>query len=251
MKICAIMNIWADTSCIYPYMIENIRPVVDGIIVVWSVKSNRGQIIPYVLPKDCILVQCEPGYSSPHSNELARRNAGLEAAKKEGFTHFIMMDGDEGYIQSEFLQQKQIIKETGLIGSVCRVKTYFKSPKLTIGMDRTFVPFIHKITPRLKYILSFKQYPFAFDAGGASQIDCTRRLNITTGVKLMDITMQHFAYVRKDMSLKLQNSSASFKAHRSAVVYEDLKNAKPGYFLKGYQKTLIECENTFNLPIYE
>lgn len=240
MKICAIMNIWADTSCIYPYMIENIRPVVDGIIVVWSVKSNRGQIIPYDLPEDCILIQCEPQYRIPNHNELAKRNAGLEAAKKEGFTHFIMMDGDEGYVQSEFAEQKKIIEETGWIASLCPVKVYFKSPTLTIGLDRTLVPFIHKLSPRLKYVLNDHSYPLAYDRWGAPQIDCTRRLNITQGVRLMDITMHHFSYVRKDMSLKLENSSANFKNSRSEIVYEDLRNAKPGYFLKGYQKELIE-----------
>lgn len=251
MKLAAVFNLWADTSCIYPYMIENIRPVVDGIIVVWSVKSNRGQAIPYELPKDCILVQCEPQYRIPNHNELAKRNAGLEAAKKEGFTHFIMMDGDEGYIQEHFAQQKRIIEQTGVIGSVAIVQTYFKSPTLTIGRDRTLCPFIHKLSPRLKYVLNYSDYPFAYDDSGAAQIDCTRRLNITGGVIWANITMHHLSYVRKDMSLKLENSSANFKNSRSEIVYEDLRNAKPGYFLKGYQKTLIECENVFKLPLYD
>lgn len=252
MKLVAIFNIWADTKCIYPYMIENIRPVVDGIIVVWSVKSNRGQTIPYDLPKDCILVQCEPQYRIPNHNELAKRNAGLEAAKQLGFSHFIMMDGDEGYIQSEFTEQKKLIEDLGIIGTVCKVKTYFKSPTLTIGYDNTLVPFIHKLSPRLKYVLNYSHYPLAYDRWGAAQIDCTRRLNISQGVQLaVHITMHHMSYIRKDMSLKLENSSANFKNSRSEIVYEDLKNAKPGYFLKGYQKTLIECENVFNLPLYE
>lgn len=251
MKLVAIFNIWKDTECIYPYMIENIRPVVDGIIVVWSERSNRGQMVPYELPEDCILVKCEPQYRIPNHNELAKRNAGLEAAKKEGFTHFIMMDGDEGYIQSEFTEQKKLIEDLGIIGTVCRVKTYFKSPTLTIGMDRTLVPFIHKLTPRLKYVMNDSHYPYAYDHDADPQIDCTRRLNITTGVKKLDIVMHHFSYVRKDMPLKLGNSSANFKNSRSEIVYEDLKNAKPGYFLKGYQKTLIETDNLFNLPIYD
>lgn len=229
-------------------MIENIRPVVDGIIVVWSEKSNRGEVIPYDLPEDCILVRHEPQYNIPNHNELAKRNAGLEAAKKEGFTHFIMMDGDEGYIQSEFLEQKKAFEDSGLIGSVCKVKTYFKSPTLTIGYDRTIVPFIHKLSPRFKYVMNYKHYPFT-NKDGAPRIDPTRRLNISAGVKMLNITMHHFSYVRKNMALKLRNSSANFSGARSEIVYDDLENAKPGYFCKGYQKELIECENIFNLPL--
>lgn len=251
MKLAAIFNIWKDTECIYPYMIENIRPVVDGIIVVWSVKSNRGEVAEYELPKDCILVQCEPQYRIPNHNELAKRNAGLEAAKKEGFTHFIMMDGDEGYVQDDFLKQKKAFRTTTVLGTVCRVKTYFKSPTLTIGYDRTLVPFIHKLSPRLKYVLNDHHYPHVFDSNKAPQIDPTRRLNISQGVQMVDITMHHFSYVRKNMALKLRNSSANFNGTRSEVVYDDLINARPGYFLKGYQKTLMECENHFNLPLYD
>jgi hypothetical protein len=250
MKLAAVFNIWADCLCLLPYAIENIRPVVDEIIVVYSWKSNRGNTIKYELPKDCVLVQCEPSGVVPHINETAKRNAGLQKARELGFTHFIMMDSDEFYVQSEFLQQKKLIEENNISGSVCRVKTYFKSPTLTIGFDTTLVPFIHKITPGLQYRLKYAGYPFAYH-GGFARIDSTRRLNITSGVRMLDITMHHFSYVRKDISLKLDNSSATFKAHRAEIVYDDLRNAKPGYFLKGYQKELIQCQNIFNLPLYD
>jgi hypothetical protein len=247
MRIVAVFNIWADCLCLLPYAIENIRPVVDEIIVVYSWKSNRGNTVRYELPKDCILVQCEPQTTVPHINETAKRNAGLEAAKKLGFTHFIMMDSDEFYVQSEFNREKTLIGFNHTAGSVCRVKTYFKSPTLTIGMDSTLVPFIHKITPKLKYHLKFTGYPFAYSNGHA-RIDCTRRLNITRGVVLSDITMHHMSWVRKDFKLKMDNSSASFKSHRSSVVIEDLHNAKDGYFCKSYSRVLVNCPNIFDLP---
>lgn len=250
MKLCAIFNVWADCADLLPYAVENIRPVVDGIIIVWSRKSNRGQVIDYELPKDCILVNHEPINVTPHSNETRKRNAGLEAAKINGFTHMIMMDGDEFYIQSEFLKEKELIEAGNIAGTVCRVQTYFKSPTLTIGIDHTLVGFIHKITPKLSYKLNFANYPFAYKDGGA-RIDSTRRLNITSGVRMVEIIMHHFSYCRKDMSLKLGNSSANFKGKRSEVIYNDLRNAKPGYFCQGYQRELKECLNIFNLPIYD
>lgn len=246
MRIAAIFNAFGDCDLL-PYAIENIRPVVDEVIVVWSRKSNRGKVMEWELPKNCTLVQCEPETTVPHINEIAKRNVGLNFARKEGFTHFINLDGDEFYLQSDFLREKKAIEESGVSGSVCRIQTYFKSPTLTIGFDRTLVPFIHKITPKLKYQLNYAHYPYTYDNGSA-RIDCTRRLNINAGVKLVDITMHHYSYIRKDMSLKLEHSSANFKAQRSAVVYDDLANAKPGYFCKGYQRELVSCENIFNIP---
>lgn len=250
MRIAAVFNVWADCLCLLPYAVENIRPVVDEIIIVWSRKSNRGQVAEYELPKGCTLIQCEPKSNIPHVNETAKRNAGLEAVKAGAFTHFIMMDSDEFYIQSDFIREKKAIEALNVTGTVCRTQTYFKSPTLTIGIDHTLVPFIHKVTLNLQYKLQFIGYPFAYERG-AARIDCTRRLNVSTGVKMVDITMHHFSYVRKDMRMKLENSSATFNDHRTAIVFEDLANAKPGYFCKGYQRELVSCENIFNLPEYE
>jgi glycosyltransferase involved in cell wall biosynthesis len=251
MRIAAIFNIWADCLDLLPHAIENIRPVVDGVIVVWSKKSNRLNVAHYELPKDCILVQCEPDSREPHHNETAKRNAGLSAARQLGFTHFIGMDSDEFYDQQEFLKEKNIIDEKGILGSVCRIKTYFKIPTLTIGFDHTLVPFIHRIGSRLEYKLKFHSYPYTYDREGKCHIDPTRRLNMTAGVKMVDIVMHHFSWVRKDFKLKMENSSANLRGTRADGIFEDLRNAKPGYFCKTYHKELIECDNQFNLPIYD
>ena len=149
MKLAAVFVVWADCADLLPFAVENIRPVVDEIIIVWSEKSNHGHVVEYSLPEHCTLVQCEPSSRVPSHSELAKRNAGLEAVKQGGFTHFIMMDADEFYIKDEFEAQKKAIEEEVIYGSVCRVKTYFKSPTLTIGYDHTLVPFIHKVTPTI------------------------------------------------------------------------------------------------------
>lgn len=256
LKLAAIFVVWADCEDILQYAVDNIAPVVDGIIVVWSKKSNHGVEINFNIPRGELLpcayydIQCEPTVQAPQLNELSKRNAGLDAVKKLGYTHFIMMDADEFYLQDEFTAAKEQINREEILGSVCRIKTYFKSPTLTIGYDHTLVPFIHRIRRHLAYKLNFHGYPFAYQRG-TPYIDPTRRLNVTGGIKMMDITMHHMSYVRKDMALKLENSSANFRKGRADGVYEDLKNAEPGYFCKGYQKTLMECENIFNLPIYE
>ena len=250
MKLAAIFVVWSDCIELLPYAVENIRPVVDDVIIVWSRKSNRGIEMEYNLPENCHLVQWEPVQRAPQHNELAKRNIGLEYAKRMECTHFIMLDADEFYRQDEFNAAKDQIQEEVISGSVCRVQAYFKSATLTIGIDHTIVPFIHRITPNLKYELNFKRYPFAFQ-NGTAYIDPTRRLNITNGVKMMDITMHHYSWVRKDFNLKMENSSANLRGSRGEIILEDLRNAKPGYFCKGYQRELIECKNLFNLPFYD
>jgi len=161
-----------------------------------------------------------------------------------------MMDSDEFYIQSEFEKEKELIYEKEITGTVCRVKAYFKKPTLTIGYEYTLVPFIHRLKPNLKYKFNDHSYPFAVE-GKRGRIDPTRRLNITRGVEMSDVTMHHYSWVRENFEMKLNNSSANFKGNRSEVIYNDLKNAKPGYFLQGYQRELVECENIFKLPLYE
>jgi hypothetical protein len=249
MRLAAVFNVWVDCIELLPYAVENIRPVVDEIILVWSRKSNRGQIAEYELPPNCTLVNFEPVSKDAQVNECMKRNAGLEAVKTLNFTHFIMLDCDEFYDQNEFAKEKKYIRETGVIGTVCRIKTYFKSPTLTIGYDHTLVPFIHSVRRDLHYKLKFSKYPYAYDHSGTAHIDPTRRLNMTYGVKLIEsVTMHHYSWVRKDFSLKMGNSSANFKTARTDMITNDLKNAAPGYFCQMYQRTLTQCENQFNLP---
>lgn len=248
-KLAAVFNYFGDCECLMPYAVEAIRPHVDGIIVVWSRVSNRGKSLEYWMPEDCILVNCEPKSRVPHENEVAKRQAGLQAAKNHGFTHFIAMDADEFYLPDEFNPEKERVFSTGIAGSIARVKTYFKSPTLTIGYDHTLVPLIHKVTPKLEYKLKFAKYPFAVDKRHVAHIDPCRRLNITSGVEMSDVTMHHYSYVRKNMALKIENSSANL-AKSAHVIYEDLQHAKPGYLCKCYNRVLEETENHFNLPIW-
>lgn len=249
MKICAIYIVF-DGEEIFEHSYRNIAPLVDDVIVVWSRLSNSCQSVgcydPLKYPK-AIHVNHEPSIGKiKQANERDKRNAGLREAKRRGFTHFLMCDVDEFYEPQEFLMEKhRIAHNKNLEGLVCRVKTYFKSPELTIGYDPvTYVPFIHKLTPSLHYGMN-KRYPFAYDANGP-RIDPTRQLNIKRGVEWSDITMHHYSHVRNDIRVKIANSSANLG--RSTLL-EDWLNAKEGYFVKMYQRTLVSCENQFNIQL--
>lgn len=255
MKLAAIYNTWSDQELLN-FSIKKIRPLVDGIIVVYSTQSNYGELdANFDFEEDIIYERYEPILSlSPRQNETDKRNAGIDCALENGFTHFIMMDTDEVYDHKEFIKEKERFNDLKLQGLVCRSKVYFKSPTLTIGYDTTLVPFIHKLTTEIKCEFN-RNYPFAWtDTDGVPftpkkriRIDPTRSLNITSGVEWSDITMHHFSYVRSDLNKKIRNSTARDNIQNSTI-FRDYAEAKPGYFCNFYGKVLQECPNVFGFP---
>lgn len=253
MKLCAIFLCWADWDWL-DHSVKNIEPVVDGVIVIAPTKSNYGEHceVPerwYKANTDKLALHFSPtNLNHPSHAETEHRNAGLFFARESGFTHFIMMDADEFYDPDEFNQAKrEFYGNPNLAGLVCPTKVYFGSPTLTIGYDKTLVPFIHKITPGLKHEFN-RSYPFAWE-GKSIRIDPTRSLNINSGVKMSGATMHHYSWVRKDYAKKIRNSTARANLQKSTIV-QDLVHAAPGYFCQFYQRPLVRVPNRFGIPEY-
>lgn len=252
MRLVAIISAWSDCLELLPKCIMNIAPVVNKVIVVYSTMSNRGneddrinELVFSNLP--CQWVNLEPALGfSCHENETRKRNFGLRLAKEQGFTHFIVLDSDEFYKQDEFLKEKLRIEEKGLNGLVCKLKVYIKTPTLHCD-DHTLVPFIHRLYHNTQ-LGSYKHYPFNVDEEGNVHIDPTRRINIFDRIEMSDIYMHHFSYVRNDIDLKIDNSSANLRRSRE-LIYDELENARPGYISKLYHRTLTEAPNYFNISI--
>lgn len=253
MKIAACINSWGDTLELLPYCINNITPVVDLVIVLWSEKSNYG-VSDYRMEdftrsfKDdkVIFKNCEPYLElSPAVNETSKRNVGLQLAKALHCTHFLSMDADEFYAQEEFLKDKARFLNPNLKGLVARTQVYFKSPKLTIGLDTTLVSYIHRIDKNLQFNFN-KSYPFTWNKNQLL-IDPTRQLNINDGVEITDTIMHHYSYVRKDLEKKIENSTARGNIRRSTI-REDFLSAKEGGYCNFYGKKLIRASVDFNLP---
>lgn len=252
MRLVAIISAWSDTVEILPFCINNLSQVVNKIIVVYSEISNKGvkddRITELVFSKlPCQWVNLEPELSmTSHDNETRKRNFGLKLAKEQGFTHFLIADADEFYHQDEFLREKTIMEEMNLNGLVCRVKVYIKKPTLQCD-DHTLVPFIQKLYHNSQ-VGSFKHYPFNMDNEGNVHIDPTRRVNCFDRIQMSPMYMHHLSYVRKDIDLKIDNSSANLKRSRQ-VIHDELRDAKPGYVSKLYHKELIEVPNYFNIQL--
>ena len=249
MRLVAIYNVWNDWDLL-EYSLKNIRPLVDGVLIIGSTRSNFGEYSP--IPdhfKNEELFLREPRFHIPAHSETDKRNYGLTLAKQQGYTHFLTIDSDECYEHEPFLKQKaRFHVDPHLQGLVCFCQTYFKSPTLTIGLDTTLVPFIHKLTPTIQHEFN-RKYPFAW-IDGKIRIDPTRSLNINSGVDMTDLIMHHYSWVRGDYQKKIRNSSARKNIERSTIV-NDLVDAKEGYFVEFYQKRLTRCPNLFGIPEYE
>lgn len=251
MKLAAVYCVWDDYKLLV-YSMDKIGKLVDGIIIITSEYSNFGERskIPTFqtgLKIDSVIIVDPDLNLPPVVNERDKRNFGLQKARELGYTHFLMMDADEFYEPTEFLKEKERFNDDSLQGLVCRVKCYFKRPTLTIGYDVTLVPFIHKITPELRYTWN-KAYPYAFEGPKQEiRIDPTRQMNIVSGVELSDITMHHYSWIRSDIRKKIRNSTARQNIERSTIV-SDYRDAKEGYYCEFYKTKLEACENLFNIP---
>jgi hypothetical protein len=146
--------------------IQNLLPVVDGVIVVWSNESNWGQFKEFEKPiehEKVTYYHAEPiqGHA-PSYNETLKRNFGIDTAKKQGYTHFLIADLDEFYIQADLIQDKIHIEKHDLNGVVHEVRVLFKEPTLWCE-DHTLCPGIQKLTKEVS-VGDNKYYPYAYDS---------------------------------------------------------------------------------------
>lgn len=251
MRLCSIFNVWGDTLNLLPHTIKNHLSFSDGVIVVWSTNSNKGErddrMMEFVATHsyDRVLFhQMEPTKGSALMNETRKRNRGLEVAKAEGYTHYLISDGDEFYLPQEIAKDKELFADPGLVGLVSRIQVYIKSPTLWVK-DSTLLPTIHKLNSKT-YVGNFPQYPYAYEQSGSACIDASRRPNELSGIIMSDTICHHYSYLRADMSKKINNSTAHLK-RRETDILSDMRNAKAGGISAMYGKRIYESENLFNL----
>lgn len=255
MKLASIISTWADTICLLPYCIANHLKFSDAVIVVWSQMSNHWNkndaVLEFILKSSyddrVIFEQLEPArHLQPLANETRKRNQGIDIARRKGFTHFILADADEFYLHDEMNAEKEKFSNPYLNGLVHPLKVYIGKPTYWTN-DHTLVAGIHKLDPTL-FCGTFPAYPFAFDEFGHAHIDPSRRLPFLKGIEMSTVYMHHYSYVRKNIDLKIGNSSANLKRSRNTI-YEEIRNIKPGYISQLYHQPIYESPNYFNIEI--
>lgn len=239
MKLAAIYNVW-DGEELLKGSIEQLS--VDLIIIVWQDISNFGQKHD---PSYCfdgikaIFHKYTPVVHGGSLNEIKKRQIGLDIAKREGCTHFLHMDCDEYYFKDEFKEAKEIIYKEDIEGSVASIYTYFKDATFRMDeRDGYYVPFIHKLK---KNTTIDSRYPY--------YVDPTRRINCNNVVNI-GIDMHHYSWCRKDISKKINNSTAKNNIKRGSLMedYSQLGGTiKEGYYIKDFDRKIIFVKDYFEV----
>ena len=192
--------------------ILSIRDNVDFISVVFQTESNCGNSgNPEVtkllndLEKERLIdlvVHYTPDLGkSPSDNEIIKRNIGLDLSREYKCTHHLSMDADEFYDKEDFEVAKIEIEAGNYNSSACRLLTYYKNNRTVLDpMEDYYVSFIYKIHKEVNY----SRIPFPV------LVDPTRRMPAgkLKVYDTFDLVMHHFSYVRNNLKLKLENSSA-------------------------------------------
>jgi hypothetical protein len=137
--------------------------------------------------------------------ELNKRQGCLDLAKQLGATHYMSIDADEFYRESEFAWAKQEIEEHGLDATALHYINYV-TPSLHRGHSRWKIPFIYRVTPNCRHYAA--QHIF-------TGVDPTRGLidesyHKTRIFERDRISMHHMEMVRKDLTSKYRASSRYF-----------------------------------------
>jgi hypothetical protein len=247
MRLAAIYNIW-DGVELLPGSISCVLPHVQEIIIVYQTESNYGERFdplpelkesaPWLFTSSKIrFVYFNPVvHHGGAMNEIAKRNMGLDAARKLECTHFLHMDCDEYY--KDFPKAIEWYERAGAPGSVCMLFTYFKAPTLRfLEPDGYFVPFIHELRP--DSAAGVPDYPYWADP--------TRRIG-NQKIALLPVFMHHFSWVRKDIERKCRNSSAR-KNIEHGTMLDSYRSGEcgAGFYVKDYCQKLTAVDDFFNL----
>jgi len=240
----AVINAWDGCELLRGAM-TCLKGHVDHYIIVYQTRSNFGEeynpihdIQAAIEGFDNVkLVEYTPVMykreNTGRRNEKAKRNLGIDWARKLGCSHFLALDVDEYY--EDFGAAKQAYIDSNHHGSVVKMWTYFKKPTWRLEEpEQYYVPFIHRLTHNT---MVGPEYPF--------YVDRTRRVNQMDVVLLEGIMMHHFSWVRSDIGRKCRNSSAKTLMQWMP----EYEAAEVGKRLKMYDQRLIEVPNLFNINL--
>jgi len=261
MKLGVAYNLF-DAEELLEFSAKSIRDQADYILVVYQVVSNTGktcspELEPLLLSlKSRGLIDelylYEPKLNkAPGKNEQKKRNIGVKLCRKNGCTHFLLMDSDEFYEETKLQKCKEIIERENYDATACRVVNYFKEPtcQMIYKQGEYFVSFICKV-PRWRKLKSKHRFPVL--------VDPTRRIS-TKHFKLFsyeEIFMHHMTLVRKNIRSKLESSSAVEIYKRNDIdAYVDYFNNwspdQPAYPPSNRQNVvdLKSVPNLFNIQL--
>jgi len=270
MKLGVAYNIF-DGQEMLVHSVTNLRPMVDFICVIFQHKSNFGNTNPklWKVLKELVnnhlvdsIYHYEPSFevTYPNTNEIHRengirneikkRNLGLQKCRENGCDTFMTIDCDELYDPIQFEWAKKDFENNGYDTSFTQMKTYYKFPTIELSPPEDYyAPLFYKLHKDTSFDLKHftSEYPV--------HIDPTRR--VKAGYSRIysrdEIEMYHYAYVRKSIRMKVENSSSqSSDEDKDKVCYhfDHWKGIEDkALFIGNTEYTLKEVDNKFNIEI--
>lgn len=266
MKLGVAYNIF-DGEEMLVHSVNNLRPMVDFICVVFQNTSNFGNKNPklFNVIKELVrdgkidtIYHYEPTFEYENKelirdnglrNEIKKRNIGLKICKEWGCDTFMTIDCDELYDKEQFEWAKNDFEKGGYDTSFSQMRTFYKHPTIELYPPESYyVPLFYKLKKDTEFSFSFvAPYPV--------EIDPTRR--VKAGYSRIygrdEIEMYHYAYVRKRIRSKVENSSSQMTDELKDKIcyhYDHWKGIEDNALFIGNTKhTLREVENKFNIQI--
>lgn len=234
MKLGATFNLFDNEELLEKSCLA-IRKFCHYICVVWQDTSNFGQKHPNprikefydsLVKKNIIneLIYYKPKVFNPEEkrklvsksytgdptqvldqfcNEITKREVGRLHCFKNGCTHFMSMDADEFYLPEQMTYATSEIMKNDYEMTACRMRILFKKSTLEYYPydDLNAVTFICKIIPNGAHRI---------DEPCQVVLDPTRKITNVKKFymfKRQELEMFHMSFIRKNMRLKLENTS--------------------------------------------
>lgn len=256
-KLGVAYNVFEDSIELLEKSIISIRNVADYITIIYQNISNMGNageidvkpILQDLKDRGLIdsfyLYKPQLNAQIPHINEMSKRNMGLYVCQNEKCSHFMSMDCDEFYIESELKRAYDTIIENDYDSSACQLQTYWKTGEWVLDPPEDYyVSLIYKIRPNVEFVLGHV-FPVL--------VDPTRRMK-PENCKIFnrdEIEMHHMSYVRDNIAKKLFNSSSisSFGDIIDDLIntFNDWKVGEKAFMPDRNKYDLKKVKNRFNI----
>jgi hypothetical protein len=244
MKLIALYTVFNGTELL-DGSIERIIEHVDEILVCYQNISNTGtksreaniwrKSSRY---RDKIkFIKWTPDLSkSTKQNEVDKHNFMLSCARRNGFTHHILMACDHYYDTNQFAAAKQQLIDQPLDVTVTTMYTYYKHMNWRLEPIESYcMPFICRIREGVYFHYGVK-YPVKTDPSVVmTKCDSFGMLSES------EIMLHHYSMIRTDIHSKFKNAAASirWKPEQIKRFISEYENAQPGDSISYFQGRTI------------
>lgn len=266
-KLGASINIFDGEELLLD-LIYSVRKEVDYLSVIYQSVGHWGNNLanPHLLTflhslKEAGLVDevyewktngAASGVEEFNSLDMQKREKGLELARDNGCTHFLNLDNDELYTNSDLTYMKRVMmgkKGRSVDYSVLRHFQYYKSSGLILKhKEQEYVMGIIPIRAETKFEYGVFS-PFPIDPGrkvlGKKIIEFWR----------FEVCMHHLSYVRKDIRTKLVSAHARdgnlLALDKITDRYQNYKYPERGFWGHGIEVELKKIKPRVSLSFFE